>query len=178
MRPPESFIGQPIRSLQTMLRTIAEDRPGYIRVIPDGIYGPETMRAVTVFQRNHGLAPTGITNQETWEAVVAEYEPALISRDSAQPLNLLLNPGQVIRRGERHPHINLVQAMLLVLAEAYESIAVPSRTGILDQPTADSLASFQQLSGLPMTGELDKRTWKHLALHYPLAASLILQSFE
>jgi len=178
MRPPESFVGQPIRSLQTMLRTIAEDRPGYVRIVPDGIYGPETMGAVTVFQRNHGLPPTGITDHETWEAVVAEYEPARISRESAQGLHLLLNPGQVIRRGERHPHLYLVQAMLLVLAEAYESIGTPSQSGILDQATADAISSFQQLNGLPMTGELDKRTWKYLALHYPLAANLIIQTFE
>ena len=41
MRPPESFIGQPIRSLQTMLRVIAEDQPGHVRIIPDGIYGSD-----------------------------------------------------------------------------------------------------------------------------------------
>ena len=35
MRPTESFIGQPIRSLQTMLRVLAEENPRYIRVIPD-----------------------------------------------------------------------------------------------------------------------------------------------
>ena len=61
MRPPESFIGQPIRSLQTMLRLIAEDAPGHVRVIPDGIYGPETMQAVAAFQRIHGLSATGVT---------------------------------------------------------------------------------------------------------------------
>ena len=33
------------------------------------------------------------------------------------------------------------------------------------------LATFQSLSGLPMTGELDKITWKQLALHFPLAAN-------
>jgi peptidoglycan hydrolase-like protein with peptidoglycan-binding domain len=47
MRPPESFIGQPIRSLQTMLRTIAENDPAHERIIPDGIYGPETVSAVS-----------------------------------------------------------------------------------------------------------------------------------
>ena len=172
MRPPESFIGQPIRSLQTMLRVLAEDSPDYMPIIPDGIYGPETMRAITVFQRKHGLAPTGLTNQETWEAVVAEYEPALVRQDQAQPLYILLNPGQVIRRGERHPHVYLVQAMLQVLSDTYESIGTPGRSGILDDATSDSLASFQQLSRLPMTGHLDKETWKHLALHYPLAAAL------
>lgn len=172
MRPPESFIGQPIRSLQTMLRVLGEDNPAYVRVIPDGIYGPETMSAVATFQRNHGIPSTGVTDQETWDAVVAEYEPALIRRDSAQPLYIILNPGQVIRKGERHPNVYLVQAILAVLSDAYESIGKPDSTGILDEATADALAAFQMLSGLPMTGQLDKGTWKHLALQYPLASNL------
>ena len=174
MRPPESFIGQPIRSLQTMLRVIAEDDPTHIRIVPDGIYGPETMSAVSLFQRKHGLQVTGITDQATWEAIVAAYEPALIRIDEAQPVDIILNPGQVIRRGERHPHVHLIQGMLAVLSDAYDSVSMPSFTGILDAPTSQSLGSFQHLSGLPMTGELDKYTWKHLALQYPLAANLVV----
>lgn len=58
MRPLSSFVGQPIRSLQTMLRVIAEDDPSHLRIVPDGIYGPETTAAVSTFQRNHGLPVT------------------------------------------------------------------------------------------------------------------------
>lgn len=173
MRPHESFLGQPIRALQTMLRVIAENDDSYLPVIPDGIYGPETVQAISVFQRNHGIPVTGMTDQGTWEAVVAVYEPALIEQDSAQNLEIILNPGQVIRKGERHPHLLLAQAMLVSLAEAYESIPLPPVTGLLDDATADSLASFQALSGLPMTGHLDKHTWKHLALQYPLSTNLL-----
>ena len=176
MRPTESFIGQPIRSLQTMLRVIAEDNPGYVRIIPDGIYGPETMSAVTVFQRKHGIPASGITNQQTWEAIVEEYDASRIRQDRAHPLDIILNPGQIIRRGERHPNIYLVQGMLAALADAYRSIAAPSLTGLLDDATADALASFQMLSGLPMTGHLDKHTWKHLTLQYPLASNLYISA--
>lgn len=172
MRPPESFIGQPIRSLQTMLRVLAEHDPSYVRIIPDGIYGPETLRAVTVFQRNHGMPATGVTDQATWEAITAAYEPALIAQDEAQALFIVLNPSQVIRKGERSPYVHLIQAMLEVLFEVYQSVAQPSHSGILDDPTSDSLSSFQSLSGLPMTGNLDKITWKHLVLQYPMAAVL------
>lgn len=172
MRPPESFLGQPIRSLQTMLRVIAEADPSHISVIPDGIYGPETMNAVSDFQRRHGLPVTGVTNQETWEAIVAVYTPALVEIDQAQPINVILNPGQVIRRGQRHPNVYLAQSILTVLAQVYKSVALPSLTGLLDNATADSLSTFQALSALPMTGNLDKQTWRHLALHYPLAANL------
>ena len=172
MRPPESFIGQPIRSLQTMLRVIAENNTDYMPIIPDGIYGPETVQAVSIFQRNHGLPVTGMTDQATWEAIVAIYEPALIEQDSAQILEIILNPGQVIRKGERNPNLRIAQAMLFALSEVYESVSQPSLSGLLDQPTADSLSSFQALSKLPMTGNLDKHTWKHLALQYPLASNL------
>ncbi len=155
-----------------MLRVIAEDDPTHLRIVPDGIYGPETTAAVSTFQRKHGLPVTGVTDQATWEAVVGVYTPALVRIDAAQPVDVILNPGQVIRRGESNPHLYLAQAMLTVLADIYKSVAEPTHSGILDEPTADSLSSFQILCGLPMTGTLDKHTWKHLALHYPLATNL------
>lgn len=172
MRPLDSFVGQPIRSLQTMLRVIAEDDPSHMSVIPDGIYGPETVQAVTLFQRKHGLPATGITDQSTWDTIVREYTPAFIRIGEAYPLYIILNPGQQIQKGERHPHVWLLQSMLTVLAETYKSIGTPSLNGLLDEATADSIASFQYLNGLPMTGNLDKRTWKHIALHYPLAVNI------
>lgn len=172
MRPVESFVGQPIRSLQTMLRVIAENDPRHESIIPDGIYGPETISAVSTFQRLHGLRVTGVTDQPTWESIVAQYKPALINIDEAQSVEVILNPNQVIRRGERHPVIYLAQGILAVLSEVHQSVAAPGMNGILDAPTADSLSSFQQLHNLPMTGELDKQTWRLLALQFPLAQNL------
>lgn len=176
MRPAESFIGQPIRSLQTMLRVIHEDDPTHPGIIPDGIYGPDTMAAVSHFQRRHGLPVTGVTDQDTWERIVSHYHDALIRTVEAQPLFILLDPGEVIRQGDRHHHIYLVQAILQALSDVYASVSLPTHSGILDGLTSDSLASFQSLMGLPMTGELDKITWKALALHYPQAASIANRS--
>ena len=169
MRPNESFVGQPIRSLQTMLRVIAESDSTRPSVVPDGIYGSDTINAVSSFQRRAGLPVTGVTDQTTWEAIVAVYEPAQIEITEAQPLNIVLNPGQIIRRGEENPNVYLLQAILTVLAKEYSSITPPSMTGILDIATSDALAVFQTINLLPVTGELDKRTWKHLALQYPMA---------
>lgn len=178
MKPETLFTGRPIRSLQTMLRVLGESKGREVTLIPDGIYGPQTMAAVTDFQRESGLPPTGVADQATWEAVVAAYEPALIYVSEAQPVEVILNANQTIRGGRRHPHVYLVQSMLIVLSEAFESISEPSMTGILDLPTRESLASFQQLSRLPATGELDKITWKQLALQYPLAVNLLTQRPE
>lgn len=171
MRPPESFIAQPIRSLQTMLRVIAQEDERQPSLVPDGIYGNQTTAAVAAFQRNHGIPATGVTDQKTWEQIVETYEPALVRVGPAQPLEIILEPGQVIRRGDSEPNIYIVQAVLIVLADIYSSITPPGMNGTLDEATAASLEAFQALSGLPQTGELDKVTWKQLALHYPLAAN-------
>lgn len=172
MRPQESFISQSVRSLQTMLRLLGEAEPQLPKVIPDGVFGTQTRNAVAAFQRSRGIPVTGVVNQSTWERIVAEYHPASVRMLPAQPLQLILNPGQVLRRGDKNPYLYIVQSMLLAMAEIYGSMSVPQITGILDIPTSEALSDFQYLSALPRTGELDKVTWKHLALQYPLAVNL------
>lgn len=172
MRPNESFIAQPVRSLQTMLRVVAAGDGRELSVIPDGIYGAQTAQEVSRFQRASGLPVTGVADQFTWEALVPAYDDALIRVNAAAPIEPILNPNQVIRFGESHPVLFLVQSMLLTLSRVYGSVGQPLLSGILDTPTADSICSFQVLSGLPLTGELDKVTWRHLTLHYPLASNL------
>lgn len=172
MRPGESFVGQPVRSLQTMLRVLAEHDDRYQTVVPDGVYGAQTMSAVSQFQRNHGLPVTGVTDQQTWEAIAERYEPALVHVNEAQPVEIILNPNEMLMLGDASPYLYVAQAMLIVLSQVYGSVVRPSMSGSLDDATSDSLSSFQALIGMPITGHLDKHTWKHLALHFPLAANL------
>ena len=136
------------------------------------IYSNNTASAVSNFQRIHGLPVTGVTDQDTWDRIVAEYEPALILVDVAQPVEIILNPNEILRKSSESPYLYVAQALLQALSETYGSVSRPSMNGKLDRATSDSLSSFQGLLGLPMTGELDKHTWKHLALHFPLAANL------
>ena len=168
MKPNESFVAQPVRSLQTMLRVIAQDDPRLPTVVPDGIYGPTTTNAVAAFQRLYGISPTGITDQNTWDQIVIVYEPALVRVGKAEPIEILLEPGQVIVLGESNPYIYLAQAMLSQLANYYHLIPAPALTGILDPDTSKSIAAFQLLAGLPETGELDRITWKQLSNHFTL----------
>ena len=173
MKPEVFFNGRPIRSLQTMLRVIGEQLELGVTLIPDGIYGRQTMDAVSRFQRSAGLPVTGTADLITWEAIVDEYDDALIYVSEAQPVDVVLNANQVIQKGETHPHMYLVQSMLIVISQAFGSIPAPAVTGVLDIATAESLGAFQSLNELPVTGELDKRTWKSLALQYPVAVNLL-----
>lgn len=171
MRPGESFVRQPIRSLQTMLRVLAEDDSSLSTVVPDGIYGPTTMQAVSTFQRKYGLPVTGIVNQPTWDKIVNIYEPALIRVDKAQPIEIVLEPGQVFRRGDSSPYIYLLQAMLTQLSNDHPAIDLPGFSGVLDDATYNSLLGFQKLNGLEQTGEFDRLTWKHIVHQYTLNAN-------
>ena len=170
MRPAESFIEQPVRSLQTMLRVLSGRDPAIPLVVPDGIYGQDTVRAITAFQQLNRIPVTGITDQGTWDAVVKEYEAALIEIDKAQPIEILLEPGQILRAGDRDPYVHLLQAMLTVLAETHASVQLPSQSGFMDPQTVASVRSFQLLAELPDSGEADKTTWKHLVLQFTLEA--------
>ena len=171
MKPKETFLGQPIRSLQTMLQVIAAAAGQECSLIPDGIYGPETMEAVAAFQRTHGLPVTGITDRKTWDAISAAYDPALTEVDAAPSLPVVWNPGQSVCLGESHPNVGLAQCMLETLSQRYPGIPQPSRSGTLDESTADYLSAFQQLHGLSQTSRLDRKTWQALTRQYPLAAT-------
>ena len=171
MRPTESFIEQPIRSLQTMLRVIAEDDPRLPTVVPDGIYGPTTMNSVTAFQRIYELPITGITDQHTWERIVEEYDNALIRIGPAESIEIILEPGEIFRIGDSNAYIYLLQSILVQLSKDNPSISPPYHNGVFDNTTSEALAAFQLLAGLPPTGELDRITWKYLSKQFTLSAS-------
>ncbi|MBQ7768417.1 MAG: peptidoglycan-binding protein [Oscillospiraceae bacterium] len=170
MRPGESFVEQPIRSLQTMLRVIAEEDTRLPTVVPDGVYGPTTMQAVSAFQRQYGLPVTGITDQATWDQIVSIYEPALIRISPAESIEIIMEPGEVFRLGDSNAYIYLLQSILTQLSNDNPTISPPDHNGVLDDPTSQALAAFQLLAGLPPTGELDKITWRFLSKQFTLSA--------
>lgn len=171
MRPEDSFVGQPIRSLQTMLRVIAEDDSSLPSVVPDGIYGQSTLEAVNAFQRRYALPATGITDQITWERIVEVFEISRVNVDRAEPIEVIFNPGMVYKSGDSSPYLYLLQSMLTFLAAMHKQIQAPPHSGILDPPTAESISGFQVLAGLPSTGELDRLTWKYLVRQFTLNAN-------
>lgn len=170
MRPVESFVGQPVRSLQTMLRVLSKRNPAIPTVIPDGIYGPATMNAVAAFQRSNNLPGTGTTDQRTWDLIAQAYDRAIIEVDQAESIEILLDPNVEFQQGDSGPYIYLLQSMLIQLSNDHASIDPPAHTGVIDNATTVALTQFQQLAGLNKTGRLDKRTWKHLVRQFTLNA--------
>lgn len=169
MNAERQFYNQPIRSLQTMLRTIALFSDEYERIIPDGIYGPETQNAINTFQRNRGLPVTGITDRRTWDEIVRKYDEATESLSPAQPVNFEKWNEFPYSRGDHGARIKMAQCMLCWIADRYACVCPPNDSGTMDEMMVNSVSEFQNLSALPVTGKLDKTTWKHLALQFTMA---------
>ena len=163
------YIGKPVTSLQTMLRWISAADPAIPAVTPNGIYGSETKRAVTVFQRKNGLPASGVTDYDTWKAICRAYHTAKTELDPAQPLEVVMQPHKPLLPGSDNRNLLLVQCMLHNLHEVYEDIPDCELSGKCDASTERAIRALQELCGMQCTGVVDKALWQLLCGLYTQA---------
>lgn len=170
MNTPANYVGQPIRSLQTMLRTIAHADETLLKIVPDGIYGPNTVQAVREFQRQNALpSPVKRTTRRgtnSSRSIPSKARPSCPPRRSrsAGRRTARLPPGS------RNSHLFLIQSMLQALARFYVNAPVLTVTGVHDAPSVAAVKWLQRLAALPQTGEIDQTTWAYLSGLYTLAS--------
>ena len=122
------LIGQPVRSLQTMLRTISFAYPFLPRLTPDGIFGERTLEAVMLFQREFIPPVTGQVNQATWDAIVSLYHQ-VVSRLTPLPTRSFPSPEFSVAPGEASVHLNLVQSMFCGLSRVLNGVETVRKPG-------------------------------------------------
>lgn len=163
-------LGCPVQNLQTMLLAICTAEKEHANFTVSGVYDQATANEIRRIQKRHGMPVTGITDESTWDTVCSDYEEAQCELQCAESLSIPLNCGEVIHRGENHPAVLIAQAILKLLSETCSNFAAPEVSGILDMITAEGLEAVQMMGDLPVTGELNKKTWKLLASHFALAS--------
>lgn len=176
MNDINSNVVSPVQNLQTMLLTIRTAEGEHAQFTVSGIYDQATANEIRKLQKRHGIPATGVTDESTWETLCSDYEDAKCELQCAESLKIPLKCGEVVKRGENHPAILLVQAILKMLSEVCDNFAAPEVTGTLDIITAEGLEAVQMMADLPVTGTLDKKTWKILASHFALAAERRINS--
>lgn len=162
------YIGQPVRSLQAMLREISFRYPAVPRLVPDGIFGEVTLEAVMVFQREWKLPVTGVVDNDTWDMVVLVYRQA--RQSLALPLrsngfpdrNYQVYPGQVCI------YMLTIQAMAHALSAVLDGIEPVTIDGAHTGASVRNALWIQHNSGLPETGVMDMSTWNILARLYEI----------
>ena len=116
--------GIKVEHLQYMLSVLAAFIPEIPDVAIDGIFGPNTYRAVVAAQRRFGLPQTGVVNAATWDAIYDQfagiettawrdpqdfpYTAAIIGNTSprarySRTTTMTQFPGNAIRTGDQDP---------------------------------------------------------------------------
>lgn len=135
-------------------------------VIPDGIYGSVTRKAVSEFQRTNKIPSTGIVDFETWTLLTNAALAAVTDRRDASgifPFSVSLSSGK-IKKGEKFDLVAIVRIMLGQLSGFdYEDTVI---SGIFDDDLEKRIIDFQKLNLIEPTGEINKETWNKLAASY------------
>lgn len=176
----ESYPGSPLRTgsvgrdvviIQASINQIAENYPAIPKVSPvDGIFGPQTERAVRSFQQIFQLTPDGIVGRATWYKLVQLYV-------AVRQLNELRSKGQTVAEvapvytgllseGSSGNAVSILQTLLGIVAQYDSGIPPVTATGFFDTGTRQAVLAFQRSAGLPTTGIVGEATWNALYRRY------------
>jgi len=154
-----------IKELEEQLRRISFARPEYglPALVPDGIYGSETEKAVGVMQKRAGLLVTGRPDAATVDAIRGEYLLAEADSSPGKPISPFPYPRYRAKVGERSEFVLLLSAVLRAIAGRYDACAGVGCGDLYDERVKNAVSEFQRVNMLPVTGETDKATWDRLA---------------
>ena len=150
-----------IMELQKYLYGISRHNKNIPVVIPDGFYGPETAAAVSAFQREYGLPVTGEVDKETWETIVLIYNHLI--NNVPKPIDIFPNSiGFALKEGDRNYLVYILQIMLTAIKKFYNNISEVNINSIYSSDTTNAVSFLQNISNIPVTGNVDKYTWNNI----------------
>lgn len=160
------FLGQPIKSLQQMLRLISFYDNGIDSLVADGVFGAETEAVVRSYQSSRGLPVSGVADEDTWNRIREEYLQ-LTALENINELPVFGDWRLAVEPGLYHPHLYLTQSILTALKNEFGDVPEVEHTGINDEKTTRALRWVQNRTGLNEDGVFDKFTWEMLnGLYY------------
>lgn len=75
-------------------------------------------------------------------------------------------PGYTLTVGSTGPKVTTIQEQLARIRETYSNIPALAVDGIYGEQTAASVSKFQEIFDLPVTGEVDYKTWYKISQLY------------
>lgn len=155
-----------IAELQQYLRNIAVFSSEASAIIPDGIYSPETAEQIRSFQHRMGLAPTGVTDYLTFDALVRENRQ--VKEESRQPVMVapIDNTDLPLYYGMENELVEKLKIMLNALADRHGNFNSLERNALFDRETEQEVMRWQKVIFAKENGRVDKFTWNTLSDYY------------
>lgn len=157
-----------IFELQQYLRNISFMNPNITRIIPDGIYGEETVRAVNDFQRQQNIKQTGEVDFDTWQQLVSENEKAEFMLSVPIQTAPVRNENLPLEKGDTGILVAQLKLMLNFIAQEFVNFEKLVFNQIFDELTEKQVKKWQKIINHEQTGKVDKKTWNTLSRFYTL----------
>lgn len=155
----EGMRGPNIRLLQFYLSTVGTYNPEVPVIDIDGIFGPNTRNAVIAFQQFAGLTQDGIVGPNTWNALLNAYQQILKSQQNVTNGQVFLPTPMTLVLGSQSNAVLQLQRNLNRLAAVYPQIPTIPETGYFGEQTRNAVIAYQEVFGLPPTGNVDPYTF-------------------
>jgi peptidoglycan hydrolase-like protein with peptidoglycan-binding domain len=140
--------GVKVRELQSRLFQLS-----WFPELTTGRYDSATRGAVRGFQDKRRLDATGVTDQRTWNRLVA-----MTKQPTHDQLFNILHPGPpILSAGDQGAEVRDLQARLVAIQWILGDV-----TGRYDAETVRAVRGFQAKREIPVTGEVDQRTLDRL----------------
>ena len=155
-----------IESLQMMLRNIATEYDDVATVVPDGIFGAQTLESVQSFQQKFGIIPTGVVDFDTWNKIV-EVSDNVTKINSPGRLFLGFNESNNdILPGQTALELYVIQAMMK--AVSYKILGMPDVdiTGTHDMQSVSAVRKLQNSMGIDDDGIITLEFYNNLTHLY------------
>ena len=164
-----AFERDAIMNIQRYLRHLSFHSDNFSDVPLDGIWDRATRQALTAFQSEQGLDPTGKVDRETFDILKREYDRSVALNSPPARLDLFPRSPEGFSLSEGDTGI-LVDAVQYILSELERLYSLPEikKSGVYDPETAQAVKFFQERNRISPTGRVDRETWDALAVQHNL----------
>lgn len=155
-----------VQSLQMMLRNIATEYDDVATVVPDGIFGAQTLESVQSFQQKFGIIPTGVVDFDTWNKIV-EVSDNVTKINSPGRLFLGFNESNNdILPGQTALELYVIQAMMKAVSYKILGMSDVDITGTHDMQSVSAVRKLQNSMGIDDDGIITLEFYNNLTHLY------------
>ena len=163
--------GEPIRTLQTMLRRISRNFPAIpAPQVNTGVFDGPTEAAVRTFQRVFGLMVDGIVGPITWNRARALFNGVKrlneLDSEGMRESDVATMYGTNLRQGDRGIDVRAVQYYLRFFSKFIPAVPRLAADGIFGPITDGAVRAFQRANNLAVDGIVGRNTFNRMVSEY------------